>query len=220
MSGIQIVSFVTIICIAYYCLNDFKKFFLPKLIGDTPFQHFTFLTLLGLFLLWSAQAGVIEGLNVHFLGLTVITLIFGPRVAFILTVPVIIGLIITGQIQPLNSGQYLLFSSLLPILISYSIFIVSFHYLPKNIFIFIFIAGFLNGAITGSVHLVLNTLLQYFTHQYDWVIIKDNYLVLLPLLAFPEGLLNGMTAAILSVYRPEWLRLFSDKHYIYQQIKK
>lgn len=39
--------------------------------------------------------------------------------------------------------------------------------------------------------------------------------IFVPLLAFPEGLLNGMALAILAVFRPEWLRVFSDRDYLY-----
>ncbi|TON15302.1 hypothetical protein CGH62_27375, partial [Vibrio parahaemolyticus] len=41
-----------------------------------------------------------------------------------------------------------------------------------------------------------------------------------PLLAFPEGLLNGMSLAVLTVFKPEWLRVFSDRDYIYNHYHK
>ncbi len=116
--------------------------------------------------------------------------------------------------------EYLLLSVLLPILISYAIFALSYHYLPRNIFVFIFVAGFFNGGMTGSLHLLLNTLYQLTFGSHDWHTIYDNYLIFVPLLAFPEGLLNGMALAILSVFKPEWLRVFSDRDYIYNHYHK
>ncbi|GAK87871.1 arginine/ornithine antiporter ArcD [Vibrio ponticus] len=117
-------------------------------------------------------------------------------------------------------GQYLLLSCLVPILTSYAVFLLSYSYLPRNIFVYIFIAGFFNGALAGSIHLVATGLFQLLTDVHDWTTIVDNYLIFILLLAFPEGLLNGMAVAVLSVFKPEWLRTFSDRDYIYNHYHK
>lgn len=212
--------YIAVISALVLCLKDFKKAFLPKFLSDKPFQTFSILVTIGLFFLWSAQAGVKEGLQIHFLGLTIYTLMFGMRTAFLLTIPVTVALALTAQIPADSIAEYLFLSCLIPILTSYAVYYVSFHYLPRNIFIFIFVAGFFNGAVTGSVHLLANTLHQLWQGNYDWQTISDNYFIFLPLLAFPEGLLNGMAAAIMAVFKPEWLRTFSDKHYIYNHYRK
>ena len=49
---------------------------------------------------------------------------------------------------------------------------------------------------------------------YDWLTVKDNYVVLIPLLLFPEGMLNGMTMTLLTIYKPLWIYTFHDKFYI------
>lgn len=99
-------------------------------------------------------------------------------------------------------------------------FVLSYHYLPRNIFVFIFVAGFFNGALTGSAHLLVSGLYYWFTGNHDWTTIVDNYLVFIPLLAFPEGLLNGMSLTMFTVFKPEWLRVFSDRDYIYNHYHK
>ncbi|MDG3088391.1 energy-coupling factor ABC transporter permease [Vibrio hannami] len=215
-----ILPYIAVFIAIGLCIKDFRHAFLPKLLTDKPFQNFCFFTTIGLFFLWSAQAGVKEGLLIHFLGLTIFTLIFGMRTAFLLTIPIAFALAITTQIPFDTLAEYLFLSCLIPISVSYGIYYLSFHYLPKNIFIFIFVAGFLNGALTGSVHLLTNTGYQLWQGNYDWQTISDNYFIFLPLLAFPEGLLNGMAAAIMAVFKPEWLRTFSDKDYIYTQYRK
>jgi uncharacterized membrane protein len=220
MNIYQLIPTIAVLSVFVFCIHDFRRSFFPKFLVEKPFQHFTFLLLLGLFFLWSAQASVKEGLTIHFLGLTSLTLVYGWRVAFILTVPVTAGLVITQQVALNISMEYLFLSCLVPITISALIFYLTFRYLPKNIFVYIFIAGFFNAALSGSLHLMGNAGYQLWKGDYDWVSIRDNYLVFLPLLLFPEGLLNGMAAAILSVYKPEWLRTFSDKHYIYDHHRK
>lgn len=68
---------VILLVIGFGCKDDFLKTFLPKLVADKPFQHMTFAVMLLLFLLWNAQAGVKEGLYIHFLALTTLTMMFG-----------------------------------------------------------------------------------------------------------------------------------------------
>ncbi|WP_154171636.1 energy-coupling factor ABC transporter permease [Vibrio metoecus] len=211
----QLASTIIILAVLLLVKKDSQQTLWPKFRNDRSFQHLTYFVMLGLFLLWSAQASVKEGLNIHFLALTTLTMMYGWRSAFIITIPVTTALALVGKISFAALPEYLLLSSLLPILISYSVFALSYHYLPRNIFVFIFVAGFFNAGVTGSLHLLLNSLYVWEMGTYDWKTIMDNYLIFIPLLAFPEGLLNGMALAILAVFRPEWLRVFSDRDYLY-----
>ncbi|ENM5834000.1 energy-coupling factor ABC transporter permease [Vibrio metoecus] len=211
----QLASTIIIFAVLLLVKKDNQHALWPKFRDDRTFQHLTYFVMLGLFLLWSAQASVKEGLTIHFLALTTLTMMYGWRSAFIITIPVTAALALFGKISLAALPEYLLLSSLLPILISYSVFALSYHYLPRNIFVFIFVAGFFNAGVTGSLHLLLNSLYVWEMGTYDWKTIMDNYLIFIPLLAFPEGLLNGMALAILAVFRPEWLRVFSDRDYLY-----
>lgn len=207
---------LVVVCLAMaVALGDFRAAFLPKFTTEKSFQHLTYAVIFALFLLWSAQAGIKEGLTIHFLALTTLSLMYGWRIAFLLTIPVAFALALTGKLTLVDIPEYLMLSSLIPILISYGVFLLSYRCLPRNIFVFIFVAGFFNGGLTGSLHLTINTAYQMILGNYDWQTVRDNYLILVPLLAFPEGLLNGMSLAVLSVFKPEWLRTFSDRDYIY-----
>lgn len=216
----ELAALVLIIIFTFIAYKDVKHAFWPKFQTEKPFQHLTYVALFALLLLWSAQASVKEGLTIHFLALTTFTMMFGWRCAFILTIPVAAALALIGKLSFVELPEFILLSCLIPILISYAIFSLSYHYLPRNIFVFIFIAGFFNGGITGSLHLLINAAYQLNLGSHDWRTILDNYLIFVPLLAFPEGLLNGMSLAILSVFKPEWLRVFSDRDYIYNHHHK
>jgi dTMP kinase len=37
---------------------------------------------------------------------------------------------------------------------------------------------------------------------------------LLPLLAFPEALMNGMAVTLMAVYRPQWLATFDEQRFL------
>ncbi|MGL4828033.1 MAG: energy-coupling factor ABC transporter permease [Vibrio sp.] len=211
----QITSTIVLVAVLLCVRKDSQYVLWPKFRNDKSFQHLTYFVMLGLFLLWSAQASVKEELTIHFLALTTLTMMYGWRSAFIITIPVTTALALVGKMSFAALPEYLLLSSLLPILISYSVFALSYHYLPRNIFVFIFVAGFFNAGLTGSLHLLINSLYIWQLGTYDWMTITDNYLIFVPLLVFPEGLLNGMALAILAVFRPEWLRVFSDRDYLY-----
>ncbi|MBA5761705.1 energy-coupling factor ABC transporter permease [Vibrio sp. 404] len=202
------------------CLSDAKRHFFPKLFREPSFQHLTFAMCFGLFLLWSAEAGVKEGLNIHFLALTSLTLMYGWTIAYLLCFPIVLSLTLFGSLSYELIGQYLVLSCLIPILTSYAVFLTSYRFLPRNIFIYIFIAGFLNGAISGSVQLIATGLFNLIIDLHQWQEIVNNYLIFIVLLAFPEGLLNGMAITLLSVFKPEWLRTFSDRDYIYNHYHK
>lgn len=195
--------------------RDATQVMLNKLKTERAFQHITFAVIVIYWALWSAEAGVKAGLAIHFLGLTSLTLMYGWRSAFALSLPITLLMTLLGPLSWYKIPEFLVFSALIPILISYSVFLLSYHYLPRNIFVFIFVAGFINGALTGTLHLLVNSIYYLFVTDYDWQTIYNNYLMFTPLLAFPEGLINGMAAAMLTVFKPELLRVFSDRDYIY-----
>ncbi|USD31472.1 hypothetical protein CTT30_09415 [Vibrio coralliilyticus] len=216
----ELFALVIVLLSINFIWKDVYYTFWPKLSTERGFQHLTFAVILALFALWSAQAGVKEGLSIHFLALTSLTLMYGWRSAYGLSIIISLLLALFGQRSFTELPEYLLLSCLLPIAISYFIFLTSYRYLPRNIFVFIFVAGFFNGALTGSAHLLINSAYHVIQGSYDWETVVDNYMVFVPLLAFPEGLLNGMTMAMFAVFKPEWLRVFSDRDYIYNHYHK
>lgn len=221
MDWFNLGSLVVILWIVLaYCLPDWKKVVWPKLEKEKAFQHLVFATLFFFSILWATQAGVKEGLQIHFLALTTLTMMYGWRIAFLISIPAMLVNHLLHDVSLLQSPTSLVLSALLPIFISYLVFLLSYHYLPRNIFVFIFVAGFFNGAITGSLHLLINSFYHLSVGHYDWETIQHNYFIFVPLLAFPEGLLNGMSLAVLTVFKPEWLRVFSDRDYIYNHYHK
>ncbi|MFH4867885.1 energy-coupling factor ABC transporter permease [Vibrio diabolicus] len=221
MDWFNLGSLVVILWIVLaYCLPDWKKVVWPKLEKEKAFQHLVFATLFFFSILWATQAGVKEGLQIHFLALTTLTMMYGWRMAFLISIPAMLVNHLLHDVSLWQLPTSLVLSALLPIFISYLVFLLSYHYLPRNIFVFIFVAGFFNGAITGSLHLLINSFYHLSVGHYDWETIQHNYFIFVPLLAFPEGLLNGMSLAVLTVFKPEWLRVFSDRDYIYNHYHK
>lgn len=181
--------------------------------NNKSYQHRIFATMLILFLLWRLRAGISDDLTFHFLGMTALTLIYGWRMACVIgTIPAF-GMVVLGLVPWSNAGLYLLTTVTLPALISYSVFLLSYYCLTRHLFVYIFVAAFLNGAVAIAANLLITACGVWFVGSHSWHYISDNYLQLLPLVLFPEALLNGMTITLLVVYRPQWVCTFAERDY-------
>lgn len=192
----------------------FPREFWPKLKTEPGYQHFVFATVLGLSALWSVKAGIIAGLNIHFLLLTTLILCHGWRIAMLLCLFVSLILILLQQVPIADAGLYALTTFILPGLFSYLVFLASYRYLNRHLFVYIFVAGFLAAALTIALHMLLVSIWFYAEGRFAWDIIYDNYLKLSILTWFPEALLNGSAITLMAVYQPHWLRTFYDREYL------
>jgi len=177
-------------------------------------QHLVFGAAASLFVLWIFRAGIFEGLNVHFLWLTALTLTLGFRWAIVAGTLALAGSTAVGLEAWSMLGVNGLLGVLAPVAVSYLIFMIAFHKIPRNLFVYVFLCAFLPGAVMIAFKMMLLGGYYYIDGMYSWDVIRDNYLLLIPLLLFPEGMLNGMTMTLLVIYKPEWVYTFHDKFYI------
>ena len=73
-----------------------------------------------------------------------------------------------------------------PIAFSYMLFMLAFHKLPRNLFIYVFLCAFIPGALAIALKIALMSGYYVIDDIYSWSVVKDNYLILIPLLLFPE----------------------------------
>ncbi len=200
---------------ALYFLFTFRKQDHQILFKQMSKQHLFLGICCFLTILWSFQVGIVDGLEVHFLALTAVSLILGSHLA--LCAGLISLLINTLFINP-EAIKYIGFISLcgvvLPITISSSIYYLSYLKLPKHFAIYIFVCAFFAGALSIIGKTLGFALLLYLSGEFDWQSLKDNLVILTPLLMFPEAMLNGMTMTIAVVYLPDWVRSFYDDVYL------
>ncbi|MGR5065539.1 energy-coupling factor ABC transporter permease [Photobacterium sp. DNB22_13_2] len=213
LSGFQLAGFVAS---AVILVLGFPRDFWPKFRVHKDYQHWVLASMLVLFLLWSLKAGLADGLQVHFLALTTLALCHGWRIAALIGVIPSVLLAVFGLLPIADIGVYLVVSVIFPVWLSFLLFRLTYRYLARHVFIYIFVAAFLNGALTITAHQMLNGGVMWLSGLYSWHYIVDNYLVLTPLLLFPEALLNGMAITLLVVYQPQWVRTFHDSDYLNQ----
>ena len=165
-------------------------------------------------ILWRIKAGILTGLDLHILGVTAATLILGWRLTILSSLLATALLAGFGQIEPELLPVQILIGALIPIVLSYLAFIVSYHYLPRHFFVYIFVCAFITAGFIACIKIALGALFYLSIGQYNWQELTDNYVYLSAIIWFPEAMLNGMAITIMITYRPHWVKTFYDKDYL------
>jgi len=194
--------------------SSFNKPLYKSLITTPARQTGVFACAIVFCVLWQVKAGILPGLELHILGITAITLTLGWRFAILSATFASALLLIFGQLSLAQLPLHLLFTAFLPILFSYCVFIICYNLLPRHFFIYIFICSFLCAGLVSCVKIVTISAFYYFSGNYNWYELSENYLYLCAIIWFPEAMLNGMAISILITYRPHWVKTFYDKDYL------
>ena len=211
MTTLQTLAALTVLVISGYTAVSVSW---SGLLANKRQQHLLFGFTALLFFVWIFRAGIFDGLNVHFLWLSALTLTLGFRWAVLAGLTALLGVTLTGNESWNMFGVNGLIGVLMPVTVSYLIFMLAFHKVPRNLFIYIFACAFFPGALVIALKMSLMGGYYLWEGVYDWPTVRDNYLLIIPLLLFPEGLLNGMTMTLLTVYKPNLVYTFHDKFYI------
>lgn len=170
-----------------------------------------------LMLLWSMKAGVRPGLNLHLLGATTLTLMFGRQLAIAGLSLVLVGVTLNGgagwQAYALNA----LLMAVLPGFLAFAILRGVERWLPANFFIYIFIAAFFGAALSALVTGAASTALLAVAGIYPLEMLLDDYLPYFLLLGFSEAWLNGAAVTLMVVYFPQWVGTFDDRRYLWNK---
>ena len=210
MSSLQVFGLFGFMALFVYVI---KNLHFAELIANKRLQHLVFGATASVFVLWLFRAGIYDGLTVHFLWLPALALTLGLRWAIISATIALLGMTAVGKEEWTMIGVNGLFGVVIPLCFSYAILMLTFHKLPRHLFIYIFVCAFFPGAFAIALKMALLTGYYVFDDVYTWRVAFDNYLILTPLMMFPEAMLNGMTMTLLTIYKPDWIYTFQDKHY-------
>ncbi|WP_409525014.1 energy-coupling factor ABC transporter permease [Nitrincola sp. MINF-07-Sa-05] len=187
------------------------------LLRERGIQHLLFGSAIILVLMWSFRAGISPGLSIHFLGMTALTLMFGWDLAIFAGLLALIGLTLTGreswEVFSLNA----LCMVVLPALISYAVLRIAEQKLPRNFFIYMFVCAFFGAGFAVAISGLSYALILWLDGVHSWSRIYQEYVILLPLIMLPEGLLNGIIMTSMMVFHPDWIRTFDARAYIDEQ---
>lgn len=180
-------------------------------------QHLLFGAAVVMMALWTLRAGISPGLSIHFVGMTTLTLMFGWDLAIFAGSAALIGLTLIGREDwsafPLNALCFVV----IPALVSIGVLRLVEWRFPKNFFVYLFLCAFLGGGVAAmSGGMSMGTIL-WLADTYPWSKIYHEYVRYLPLIMFPEGLINGIIMTGMMVFHPDWIRTFDARHYIDEQ---
>jgi len=185
-----------------------------KRLADSYQMHAWLGSIVVLVLLWSMKAGVKPGLNLHLLGATAFTLMFGRQLA-------IVGFSIVVAAVTFNGGAgwdayalNILFCAIFPCFVADLLLRAVERYLPPNVFCYIFCAAFFGAAIAVMSTGLLTSLMLWLAGVYPADTLFDEYFPYYMLLGFAEAWINGAIITLMVVYYPYWVGSFDERRYL------
>ncbi len=176
--------------------------------------HVLMATCVTLLLIWSIEAGIAPGLNLHLLGVTLATLMFGWQFALLAITAVLLGDTVYAGTGWGTFGWNGLLLACWPVAVSWWVLRVTRQYLPRHFFIYIFVAAFFGAAVTICLVGAASTGLMYLLGVYSWGQLVRDYASAYVLLVFPEAFLTGVMMTLFVIYRPSWVATFNDRCYL------
>jgi uncharacterized membrane protein len=165
-------------------------------------------------LLWLLNIHLIDGMVLHLIGITTLTLAIGWCFTILGGTAALVGFF---MLQPVEWSVFpvsALLTVAVPATLSWSFSRALYRPILRHPFVYILGSGFLGG---GLVVLVL-ALLAYGLFDLqgldDWTRSAREFWPMLPLLMFSEGFINGMCVAALAIFYPNAMKTFDDDFYL------
>ena len=185
-----------------------KRFQRPEIV------HVFLGSCVGLLLMWHITTTQFPGLNYHYIGATLLTLMFGWQLALIAFSLVFVGMMFNGtsdwQTLPMN----ILVMGLVPILVSHAIYRLVDGKLPNHFFIYVFLNAFFGAGIALVAMIGVASGILILGDVYSFSRLAQDYYPFIPLMVFPEGFITGMLISIMVAMTPTWVSTFDDLRYL------
>lgn len=164
--------------------------------------------------LWSITATALPGLEFHYLGAMLMTLMFRWQLAFVALNLVLLGVVLSGgaswQTIPING----LTMGLIPVLVAYGIYRFSERALPNHFFVYVFVNAFFGAGVTLLVSILTTSTILMMADVYTFGQLTESYFPFLPLMVFPEAFITGFLITLLIAFLPGWVLTFDDALYL------
>ena len=164
--------------------------------------------------LWIMHGGIQPGLDYHLLGAAGLTLLFEWQFALFAVSLLLAFTTWQGAAGWEAFGVNALVMGVVPIVFTRVLLYVCQRKLPHNFFIYIFINAFLGGALSMLLAGLASGLIQQLAAVQPGATLVDNFLMILPMLMFGEGFLNGAALSLAVAYKPAWVATFHDRWYL------
>jgi uncharacterized membrane protein len=180
----------------------------------TERQHVLLGGLVAMLLLWLLSLKVTEGVTIHLLGVTSLTLIVGWRLT-ILGGTLVLSAYLWFEGQTLSAAPLAwLLSLLVPATVTRGLVQILRRHGFRNLFVFLLGAGFGGGLLSMLSAALITVPVFWLMGQTDWLLEMQRNWPFLLLLMFPEGFINGMLVTAFTVFYPDVVKSFDDKYYL------
>lgn len=170
--------------------------------------------IIGAFVFWQFNAGIRPEFNFHVIGATLFVLMFGWQIAAVAISLVMLATWIRADVGTISLGINGLLMIAIPALFSDWLLRFSKRNLPKNLFLFVLLDGFVCAALGIMLNVFVTTLLLLGLSKYSWLAIQHYYLVATPIIMLTEAFTTGMLITAFTVFQPQSVMNFSDEEYI------
>jgi uncharacterized membrane protein len=182
--------------------------------GVSARHHLLFGSIAFCLALWLLKVHTIDGLWIHLLGVTTVTLIIGWRFCVIAgAVATAIYTLLLGESFAATPVAWLL-SVAVPATVARLLVHVLRRYRGRNLFVYMLGAGFGGGLLAPLAVAAVALPLLWLMGQQAWVEQALESWPLVTLLMFPEGFINGMVITTLTVFYPQLVKTFDDEYYL------
>lgn len=181
---------------------------------ENEYSHVFFGACVMLLVLWTMNARSIEGIEYHYLGATLLTLMFGWQLALAAMALVLLGTVAGGgsdwQAFPIN----LFIMGVVPVVASQGIFYLVDRRLPNHFMTYIFLGAFFGAGVALASTIVTASVVLTWSGAYPFGQLLKDYLPFAPLMVLPEAVITGMAVTAMVGLRPAWVSTFDDDRYL------
>lgn len=167
-----------------------------------------------LLVLWTLRTDIQDGIYWHLSGMVFLTLMWGWSLAIIGGALVLLGVTLSGMNDWGGFLPSLLLAVLIPASATQIVLGLVRAYLPKHFFVYVFVNAFFCGGLVAVLVNISAVLMLFLGGDVAWSRLQSDLLVLVPLMIFPEGFINGMITTVLVGMRPHWVWSFHDDEYL------
>lgn len=165
--------------------------------------------------LYTLSAGVKPGMQVHFLGVMVTVMMFGPWLGILMLTAVHLMLTFAFHIgAPAALGYNLVWCVLLPVVVAGATHTFSYYRLPRTFPIYIIQVGVGDMLCMWATALALTIHLRLYT-SYTPEYLFNDFALLLILMGTMEAMISTMITSLLVSFVPQALVTFSDEEYLH-----
>jgi uncharacterized membrane protein len=165
-------------------------------------------------LAWLLSARPAGGLALHLLLTPLAALMFGRDLAVVAAAPAVAATLLWHGGEWTGAGATWLLAAWLPATIQDGLRRAADRWVPRNVFTFIFLAGFFAPGLAYAATVLVATASHVAAGTAAWARLADGFLPYGLLLAWGEAFTTGLLTAIFVVYEPRWMATFDDARYL------